>query len=94
MPITPQELIANLGDLPPLPQVASQVLRVSADPDANAEDLRKVIAMDQALTSLRHCNLVDYPAYRQLGAFDVIFCRNVLIYFDDAAKVQVLKGFH
>ena len=51
MPITPQELIANLGDLPPLPQVASQVLRVSADPDANAEDLRKVIAMDQALTS-------------------------------------------
>src|ERR1035438_4030198 len=51
MPITPQELIANLGDLPPLPQVASQVLRVSADPDASAEDLRKVIAMDQALTS-------------------------------------------
>ena len=26
MPITPQELIANLGDLPPLPQVAAQVL--------------------------------------------------------------------
>lgn len=51
MPITPQELITNLGDLPPLPQVASQVLRVSADPDANAEDLRKIIAMDQALTS-------------------------------------------
>ncbi len=51
MPITPQELIANLGDLPPLPQVASQVLRVSADPDATAEDLRKIISMDQALTS-------------------------------------------
>lgn len=51
MPITPQELIANLGDLPPLPQVATQVLRVSADPDATAEDLRKVISMDQALTS-------------------------------------------
>jgi HD-like signal output (HDOD) protein len=51
MPITPQELIANLGDLPPLPQVASQVLRISADPDATAEDLRKVISTDQALTS-------------------------------------------
>ena len=50
MPLTPQELIANLGELPPLPQVAAQVLRVSADPDANAEDLRKVISMDQALT--------------------------------------------
>lgn len=51
MPITPQELIANMGDLPPLPQVASEVLRVSADPDANTEDLRKVISLDQALTS-------------------------------------------
>ncbi len=51
MPITPQELIANLGELPPPPQVASQVLRVSADPDANAEDLHRIISMDQALTS-------------------------------------------
>ena len=36
MPITPQELIANLGDLPPLPQVATQLLRLTADPDASA----------------------------------------------------------
>jgi chemotaxis protein methyltransferase CheR len=48
----------------------------------------------QRLVSLRHFNLVDYPAYRQLGSFDVIFCRNVLIYFDEAVKAQVLKGFH
>jgi len=51
MPITPQELIANLGDLPPLPQVAAQVLRLAADPDASMEDLRKVISTDQALTA-------------------------------------------
>jgi HD-like signal output (HDOD) protein len=51
MSITAQELILNLGDLPPLPQVASQVLRVSADPEANVEDLRKIISMDQALVS-------------------------------------------
>ena len=50
MPITPQELIANLGDLPPLPQVATQLLRLTADPDASAEDLRRVISTDQALT--------------------------------------------
>lgn len=48
----------------------------------------------QRYTTFRHFNLVDYPAYRQVGAFDVIFCRNVLIYFDEAVKVQVLKGFH
>jgi len=50
MPITPQELIQNLGELPPLPQVAAQVLRLVADPDSTTEDLQKVISTDQALT--------------------------------------------
>ena len=45
-------------------------------------------------TSFRNFNLVDYVGYRALGAFDVIFCRNVLIYFDEAVKAQVLKAFH
>ena len=42
----------------------------------------------------RSHNLVDYGNYRTLGSFDVIFCRNVLIYFDDAVKAKVIKGFH
>ena len=57
-------------------------------------DLFQVKPEVQRYTSLRHLNLVDYPAYRTLGSFDVIFCRNVLIYFDEAVKAQVLKGFH
>ena len=51
MPITPQELIANLGDLPPLPQVATQVLRLAADPDSTTQELQRVIATDQALSA-------------------------------------------
>lgn len=51
MPITPKELIANLGDLPPLPQVAAQVLRIAADPDSSTDELQRVIATDQALTA-------------------------------------------
>jgi len=51
MPITPQELIANLGDLPPLPQVAAQVLRLAADPDSTTDDLQRVVATDQALAA-------------------------------------------
>ena len=35
-------------------------------------------------------NLLDDPA--SLGVFDVILCRNVLIYFDQATKAQVLDG--
>lgn len=33
-------------------------------------------------------NLLD--SYGALGKFDIIFCRNVLIYFDDKGKAQVL----
>jgi putative nucleotidyltransferase with HDIG domain len=51
MPITPQELISNLGDLPSLPQVAAQVLRLAADPDSTIDDLQKVVATDQALAA-------------------------------------------
>jgi chemotaxis protein methyltransferase CheR len=46
------------------------------------------------LVNLKHFNLVDYANYRMLGNFEVIFCRNVLIYFDEAVKIKVLKGFH
>lgn len=46
------------------------------------------------LVTLKHFNLVDWPGYKSLGAFDVIFCRNVLIYFDETVKTKVLKGFH
>ena len=69
MPISPQELIANLGDLPPLPQVATQLLRISADPDASAEDLRKVIAMDQALTGqiLKIANSAMFGMMREVN---------------------------
>ena len=46
------------------------------------------------MVSFRNFNLVDYGSYRALGSFDVIFCRNVLIYFDDPVKAKVIKGFH
>ena len=39
-------------------------------------------------------NLKDTLAARRFGTFDVIFCRNVMIYFDDAMKAQVVRMFH
>ncbi len=48
----------------------------------------------QQLINFRNFNLVDYAGYKALGTFDVIFCRNVLIYFDEAVKGKVIKGFH
>jgi len=40
--------------------------------------------------SFREFNLLNDP--RSLGKFDVVFCRNVLIYFDAPTKTKVLEG--
>jgi len=42
------------------------------------------------MVTFREWNLLDDP--RPLGVFDVIFCRNVLIYFDTATKKNVLDA--
>lgn len=44
------------------------------------QDLRESIKFTPA-------NLVDEPSMRAQGKFDIIFCRNVLIYFDDASRL-------
>lgn len=47
--------------------------------------------IDNALRGMvkyREFNLLDDPA--TLGSFDIIFCRNVLIYFDQPTKTKVL----
>lgn len=39
-------------------------------------------------------NLIDHSKTKIIREMDIIFCRNVLIYFDDAAKKKVLAGFY
>ncbi len=40
----------------------------------------------------RRVNLVDEAAVAQLGVFDAILCRNVLIYFQDATAQRVVES--
>ena len=42
------------------------------------------------MVSFRAFNLLEDP--KTLGRFDVVFCRNVLIYFDPPTKARVLSG--
>lgn len=47
--------------------------------------LRKII-------EFRTVNLIESFSY--LGSFDIIFCRNILIYFDEETKKRILEQFY
>ncbi len=46
-----QTLEKKLADLPPLPAVVMRIMQTVNDPDTSAEDLNKLISMDQGLSS-------------------------------------------
>ncbi|MFP4144314.1 MAG: CheR family methyltransferase [Phycisphaeraceae bacterium] len=53
--------------------------------------------LDPTIRSMVHfelLNLKDGFAARRFGTWDVIFCRNVLIYFDEAMKNHCVSMFH
>ncbi len=46
------------------------------------------------LVTISHLNLFDQFRLALLGKMDVIFCRNVIIYFDQIAKKKVVENFY
>lgn len=44
--------------------------------------------------TFKHCNLSDASNCKTLGKFDIVFCRNVLIYFDRESREQVLTNIY
>jgi len=68
----------STGRLPP------QVLKEYFVPGAGGTS--QIIADLIESVSFTPANLVDQASMRANGAFDVIFCRNALIYFDDASR--------
>lgn len=49
------------------------------------DDLRESV-------SFTACNITDVASVARQGRFDVIFCRNLLIYFDGAARVRGMQN--
>ncbi|MGA7827824.1 MAG: CheR family methyltransferase [Geobacteraceae bacterium] len=48
----------------------------------------------RGLVTISHLNLLDENRMILLGKMDIIFCRNVIIYFDQAAKKSVIESFY
>ncbi len=44
--------------------------------------------------SFRPVNLIEPRSMQQEGRFDIVFCRNVLIYFDDAARSRAVDSLY
>ncbi|HUL59680.1 MAG TPA: protein-glutamate O-methyltransferase CheR [Anaeromyxobacteraceae bacterium] len=51
-------------------------------------------AQIRASVRLFQANLLDEGALAAVGRLDVVFCRNVMIYFDLEARRRVLRRFH
>lgn len=58
------------------------------------EGMFKVNDEVRELVTISHLNLFDQNRLALLGKMDVIFCRNVIIYFDQFAKKRVVESFY
>ena len=60
-----------------------------------AEDGRFTVRDDvRRLVRFENLNLYDQIRMRQMGTFDIIFCCNVLIYFDAPSKIRVVSNLY
>jgi chemotaxis protein methyltransferase CheR len=60
-----------------------------------ADDGRYQVRDDvRALVRYEQMNLSDQVRMRAMSGFDIIFCCNVLIYFDTASKIQVVSNLY
>ncbi|MBI4838253.1 MAG: protein-glutamate O-methyltransferase CheR [Nitrospirae bacterium] len=58
------------------------------------EDTYSISDSVRKLVAFNYVNLFDPFKVRLVGKMDLIFCRNVLIYFDDTARKKVIENFY
>jgi len=67
--IAKQKLIADIGELPPMPDVAQRAMTLIQDPDSNISEVADILSLDEALTSLilRWANSAYYGLARPVS---------------------------
>jgi chemotaxis protein methyltransferase CheR len=71
--------------------VAPEVKQLFFTPDGNSY---RIIEDVRNLVDLQYLNLNDTKRVQIMKGFDVIFCRNVLIYFDDEARKRFVSQLY
>ena len=67
---------------------------IKRDYFADGPEGSRVIERIRKHVPFRALNLMDTRRVRVLGRVDVIFCRNVLIYFDERSRKKVIDMFY
>jgi len=64
------QILEDIHDIPPLPDIATRVMQLTNDPDVSAAELNKVISQDEALTAnlLKLCNSSYYGLPRVISS--------------------------
>jgi chemotaxis protein methyltransferase CheR len=60
----------------------------------NHEGLYQLHDDVRELVRFEYINLIDHQKMRQMTHFDFVFCANVLIYFDQKSKIQVVGDLY
>ena len=55
---------------------------------------RRVVSEIRSMVHFGHLNLLDGARAALVGRTHAVFCRNVLIYFDDRARREVIDTFY
>jgi chemotaxis protein methyltransferase CheR len=76
----------SVKDVPP--SYLKSYFTVTADGEYVIDDSIK------DMVTFEHLNLMDRRALRYEEDYDFVFCRNVLIYFDDVSRKQVVDKFY
>ena len=68
--ISLESIVEAVNDLPALPQVVVQVIKLTEDPDSTAQDINNVLNQDQAITArvLKMANSAFYGFPRRIGS--------------------------
>lgn len=68
--ISLESIVEAVNDLPALPQVVVQVIKLTEDPDSTAQDINYVLNQDQAITArvLKMANSAFYGFPRRIGS--------------------------